>query len=208
MPLKGVTVCVKTFGESFSINDQLPNKNVIEPAGYVYQKMTPEQAKMWHRDVKIQERSSNTKNWRQIGYVRNGFGKVMSKVYAVNSPGKWLADTLKQDLHEQGAQIVNASKAGEATVSIGGTIRYFKIDIYMKYWADLIVDVKLQVKSKPPIERSFHTSAGQTAWTSSSFEYYQTIRRCQQKFSRAVIAEVIKALKNQGEISQSAKLQK
>lgn len=198
LPLKGVTVCVKTFGESFNINDTLSDTNTIEPAGYVYQPMTPEQKEMWHRDLKIQEKSSNEKDWKEIGYLRGMFGGVSGKVYAVDSPGKWLADTLKQDLREQGAQIVDASQVGEPTVSIGGTIRYFKIDMYMVYWADLVVDVQVQINGKPPIERTFHTSTDkkQTAWTGSSLEFYQSIRQCQQKFSQAVIAEVIKALKN------------
>ena len=128
--------------------------------------------------------------------LRNGFGMVMSKVYALNSPVEWLTDTLKLDLQQHGAQVVDTSNAGASTVSIDGTIRYFKIDIYMAYWADLIVDVQIRVKDKPPINRTIHTRAGQTAWSSSSFEYYQSIRQCQQKLSGVVIAEIEQALKN------------
>jgi hypothetical protein len=100
------------------------------------------------------------------------------------------------DLREQGAKIVERPEAGDATVSIEGSIRYFKIDIYMKYWADLIVEVRLKVKDKPLVERTIHTTAGQAAWSSSSFEYYQSIRQCQQKLSRALIDEIEKTLKN------------
>lgn len=198
--LKGATVSIKAFGDAFNINnnleDNVGSKTTEEPQGYSYIKMTPEQEKAWNRDVEARKRSSSEKDWKAIGYVRNGFGMVMSKVYAINSPVEWLTDTLKMDLQQQGAQVVDTSQAGTATVSIEGTIRYFKIDIYMAYWADLIVDVQIRVKDKPPINRTIHTRAGQTAWSTSSFEYYQSMRQCQQKLSRIVLAEIEKELKN------------
>ena len=195
-PLTGAMVSIKPFGEMFNIKDLLPDKSTFEPPGYTYLKMTPEQVQMWDRDVVAQKKSSSESNWKEIGNVRNGFGMVLSKVYAVNPPGQWLADTLKMDLREQGASIVEGPEASNATVSIEGSIRYFKVDIYMKYWADLIVDVRLKVKDKPTIERTIHTTGGQAAWSSSSFEYYQPIRQCQQKLSRALIDEIEKSLKN------------
>lgn len=195
-PLKGITVSIEPFGEHFGINDQPPGKNSVEPASYSFLKMTPEQEKQWSRDVAARKKSSDEKDWKQIGYVRNLYGIVMSKVYAVNPSGQWLADTLKMDLRQQGATVVEGADSAKATVRLKGSIRYFKIDIYMKYWADLVVDVQIQARDKPPVERTLHTSAGQTAWSGSSFEYFQTIRECQQKLSLALLNELENVLKN------------
>jgi hypothetical protein len=189
-PLKGRTICVKAFFNRFNIDDKLPDKEVIEPANYQYVHLTREEAKLWSQEVNQRKKTSTKADWPQIGYVRNGFGAVMSKVYALNDPATWLTDTLKADLQNLGARVVDAPQEAEAEVSVGGAIKYFKIDMYMAYWADVIVETQLQAKSKPVQTRSVHTKAGQAAWSSSSFEYFQSLRQCQQKFSRTVIGDL------------------
>jgi hypothetical protein len=189
-PLKGRTVYVKPFVSAFNIDDKLPDKNTIEPPNYTYVKLTKEETKLWDNEVNQRKKTMTKADWPQIGYVRNGFGMVMSKVYALNDPGVWLTETLKADLQKLGARVVDTSQEADAEISVGGTIRYFKIDIYMSYWADLVVDVQLKPRTKAVTTRSLHTKAGQAAWSSSSFEYYQSLRQCQQKFSRLVIADM------------------
>ena len=127
--------------------------------------------------------------------MRNGFGKVVSRVYAINDPGQWLTDTLKADLVKLGARVVDAPQEAGAEITVGGTINYFKIDIYLSYWADLIVDVQMKPKANPATSLSVHTKAGRVAWSGSSYEYYQSLRECQQKFSQLVIAELEQHLK-------------
>jgi hypothetical protein len=194
-PLKGHTLCVKPFASGFSINDKLPDKNTTEPPNYTYVRMTKEETKMWDDEDTLLRKTMKKSELPQIGYVRNGFGAVMSKVYALNDPGLWLTDTLKADLEKLGARVVDAPQEAEAEITLGGTINYFKIDVYMSYWADLIVDVQLKPKTKPATTRSIHTKAGRGAWSSSSFEYYQSLRECQQKFSRLVITNLEQLLK-------------
>ncbi|MGD1083288.1 MAG: hypothetical protein ABSA47_00900 [Verrucomicrobiota bacterium] len=189
-PLKGRTVCVKPIACGFNINDKLPDKNTTEPPNYTYVSMTKEETKMWDEQDTLLRKNMQKSELPQIGYVRNGFGAVMSKVYALNDPGLWLTDTLKADLEKLGARVVDATQEADAEMTVGGTIRYLKIDIYMSYWADLIVDVQLKPKTQPATTRSIHTKAGRVAWTSSSYEYYQSLRECQQKFSRLVIADL------------------
>ncbi|MCC7377231.1 MAG: hypothetical protein IT581_21395 [Verrucomicrobiales bacterium] len=195
-PLKGVTVAIGNFTEAFNIDDKLSDKQPVEPPGYEYQKMSKADEDTWNQDVKKRKKGGSEKSWKEIGYVRNGFGMVMSKVYALNPSGEWLGETLRRDVAAKGATVVGSPTDGAPQVSVSGSIKFFKIDIYMKYWADLIVDVTITVPGKPPIERTIHTTAGQTAWSSSSFEYYQSIRQCQQKLSRALIAEIEGALRN------------
>ena len=195
-PLKGHTVCIKPFASTFNIDDKLPDKDTTEPASYTYVKPTKEEAKLWDAEVNQRKKTSTKADWPQIGYVRNGFGMVMSKVYALNDPGAWLADTLKADLEKLGATVVEPSKEADADVTVSGTIKYFKVDIYMSMWSDLIVDVQMKTKAKAATTMPFHTRAAQAAWSGSSFEYYQSVRQCQQKFSRLAIAEMEKQLKD------------
>ena len=127
--------------------------------------------------------------------MRNGFGMVMSKVYALHDPGLWLTDTLKADLQQLGARVVEPSQEADADITIGGTIKYCKVDIYMSMWSDLVVDLQLKPKAKMATTRSFHTKDARAAWTSSSFEYYQTLRVCQRKFSSLAITAIEELLK-------------
>jgi hypothetical protein len=194
-PLKGRTICVKPFASTFSVSDKMPAKDTIEPANYSYVKLTKAETKQWDALVNERKKTSTKAEWPEIGYVRNGFGAVMSKVYALNDPGAWLADTLKADLQKLGVRLVDTSQEDAADITVSGTIKYFKIDIYMAYWADLVVDVQMKPKVKPATSRSLHTKAGQAAWSSSSFEYYQSLRQCQQKFARLVITDLEQLLK-------------
>lgn len=190
-PLKGVTVAVKPFVEDFKVDAKLetiPNfKNLDEPPNFAVLKMAEADVKRWGQEAHNLHAANDKGNWKEIGYVRNGFGAVLSKVHALSPPGQWLTDTLKTDLPQAGAQVTDS---GDADVEVRGTIRFFKVDIYMKYWADLIVDVEIQPKGKPPVTRRIHTSGGQAAWSSSSWEYYQPIRQCQQKLTQTLIAEI------------------
>jgi len=194
-PLKGHTICVKPFASAFNINDKLPDKNTTEPPNYAYVEMTREETKMWDQEVTQDRKTLVKAELPQIGYVRNGFGKVVSRVYAINDPGQWLTDTLKADLVKLGARVVDAPQEAGAEITVGGTINYFKIDIYLSYWADLIVDVQMKPKANPATSLSVHTKAGRVAWSGSSYEYYQSLRECQQKFSQLVIAELEQHLK-------------
>jgi len=114
------------------------------------------------------------------------FGVRDAGVYTTVPPGVWLGETLRMDLANQGAQIVGGE---DATVVIQGTIRHLSIDMYFKYWADLIVDVEITVKGKPTIKRTIHTTPSQhtTTGSVSSFEFFKSLRQCQQKFSAGMI---------------------
>jgi hypothetical protein len=195
-PLNGRAICVKPFVSAFSINDKLQDEKAVEPPNYSYVKLTKEETELWDKEVDQRKKTSTKKDWLQIGYVRNMVGIVMSKVYALNDPGVWLTDTLKANLQSLGARLIDTPQEADAEVSVRGTIKYFKVDMYMTYAADLVVDVELKPRTKAVMSRSLHTKAGKVAWSGSSFEFYQSLRECQQKFLRLVIADIEQLLKD------------
>jgi len=194
-PLKGRAICVQPFVSAFSINDKLPDEHAVEPPKYSYVKLTEEETRLWDNEVDKLKKTTSKKDWPQIGYVRNMIGIVMSKVYALNDPGAWLTDTLKADLQKLGARLVGTSQEADAEISVRGTVKYFKVDMYMSYGADLVVDVELKPRTKAVVSRSLHTKAGRVAWSGSSYEFYQSLRECQQKLLRLVIADIEQLLK-------------
>jgi hypothetical protein len=198
-PLKGRTVYVKPFANAFNIEDKRPHKREIEPTNYVYVKMSKEEKKMWDDGVNQCKKTGTEADWLQIGYVRNKYRMKMSKVYALNDPGVWLADTLKADLQKLGARVVDTSQEADAEISVGGTIKYLIADNYgmSLLGAFLDVDVQLKPRTQAAMTRSVYTGATQVAWApfGSNIEYYQTLRQCQQKFSRLVIADMERLLK-------------
>jgi uncharacterized lipoprotein YajG len=194
-PLQGATISIKGFADAFDCNAPLPDKNVSEPQGYLFSNIATNAAekKLWDHDAGVRIRSTKINDWNQIGYVRNIFGSRIGGAYAVVPPGEWLSDTLKMDLANQGARIVESE---DATVTVQGTISYLTVDMCFKYWADLIVDVEITVKGKRPVKRTIHTipSEHTGAGSGSAFEFFKSLRQCQQKFSGAMIDELENAL--------------
>lgn len=94
-----------------------PKTGPEQPPGFIFVPLTSEQSQAWSQEFKAAKKTSTKADWRQIGNVRNGFGMVMSHVYALNDPGAWPADTLKMDLESQGAKVVDASQSGTADIS-------------------------------------------------------------------------------------------
>lgn len=193
-PLKGATICLVPFQEEFNIKEKAPTDPPNEPPPFPFVKMADDAERSWNAEVEARVRSSSERDWKEIGNLRNGFGMIMSQVYAVNPVNEWLRQALKLDLEAAGAKVVDASQAADAVLTVDGVIRYFKIDIYMAYKADLVVALQLKRKDKPVTPVTLYTRAGQTAWSGSSYEFFQSIRLCQQKFSRVLIAEIEKVL--------------
>jgi hypothetical protein len=198
--VKGHTVCIKPFASAFNLEDKRPSDREMQPKRYAYVKMTKEEKKMWEDEIDQRKKTGTEADWIQIGYVRNRYRMKMSKVYALNDPGAWLADTLKADLQKLGACVVDTSQEADAEISVGGTIKYLSVDNYgMNLLAAFLkVDVQLKPRTQAVTARSVYTAGTQTAWSSSSgstSENYQPLRECQQKFSRLVIADMERLLK-------------
>jgi hypothetical protein len=191
----GKTICVQPFTELFDVGTKLEGSVAAEPAGYEYRKMTDQEEDLWDAEVEKIKDSSTKEKWRSVGWVRNGFGMHMADVYALNPPGEWLKQVIELEVGARSAKTLTADRSGDADLTISGAIKYMKVDIYMKYWADLQVEVNFQPKGKPAFTRTFHTAGGQAAWSSSSFEFYQPIRMCQQKLLLLLMPEIEKALK-------------
>jgi len=140
------------------------------------------------------KKRGNKAEWREIGNIRNGLGMVMSHVHALNDPGMWLAETLKMDLEHQGAKVVGPSESDSADVCLSGTIQFCRVDIYMKIWGDLVVDLDLKPRNASNSRTRLHTEGGTTAWVGSTAEFYKPLRESRQKFSWLASREIIKAL--------------
>src|SRR5262249_2252034 len=98
------------------------------------------------------------------------------------------------ELHNQGAVLVNPAEIATADLIIDVTLRYLKVDIYMANWADLVVDVRLWPRGGAPVTHTIHTTGSQAAWTSSGYEYYRCLRRCEQRLMRELVDEALRAV--------------
>ena len=56
-----------------------------------------------------------------------------------------------------------------------------KVDIYMKYWCDLVVEYELTSKGKPTRKRRIHAYGGHSSWSASGYEFYPSIRDTEQQ---------------------------
>lgn len=191
--LSGIKVCVQPLQSSLQEDYDLEAVPVVEPTAYEYQPMDQAQEKRWDQDKAARKKATEKTDWIKIGYLRNMFGAVMSYIYALNDPAMWLTAVLKMDLQNQGMQIIDQPQPDAFVIT--GNIQFLRIDMYMKNWADLVVDLEMTPPQGPPVRRCLHTSAGQTAWSSSSFEFYQSIRQCQQKLSWLVIQDLEKMVR-------------
>jgi hypothetical protein len=173
-----------------------PTTKAEEPTGFTFVHFTSEQSKTWDKEFSALHKSTTLKDWHQIGNVRNGFGMVLSYVYALNDPGEWLVQTLAMDLESQGAKVVDASQSETADVILSGTINFCRVDSYMKIWGDLVVDLELKPKNGSAVHALLHTSGGGLAWVASTAEFYGPIRESRQKFSWLVTREIQKVCKS------------
>lgn len=202
-PLQGATICIKPFHCASNLTSPDPTTQSEQPEQFKYVEFTAEENKNWDHEFRALKKSTTQADWREIGNLRNLFGMVMSHVYALNDPGAWLADTLKMDLEGQGAKVVEAAQADSADLCLSGTVQFCRVDMYMKIWGDLVVDLELQPKDGDVSHKTLHTSGGQVAWVGSTSEFYQPLRECRQKFSHLASREVIKALKRPGLVTVS-----
>jgi hypothetical protein len=193
-PLKDVTVCIKGFTLAQNTLKDPPKGKSDQPQQFKYTNFTRDQDHLWDKEQQEIAKRGNRAEWREIGNMRNGFGMVMSHVYAVNDPAAWLADTLKMDLIGQGAKVVDASQASSADVSVTGTLEVCRVDMYMTVSADLLVDLELTPKSGEKRSKTFHTTGSTLASMASEGEYYHALREARQKLSSLTMSEISNSL--------------
>src|SRR6516165_6702437 len=86
--LKGVTICIKPFDCATNLILPEPATKPEEPEQVTLVKFTSEETKTWAQELVALEKTKSPPKeslW-EIGNLRNGFGMVMSHVYAVNDP--------------------------------------------------------------------------------------------------------------------------
>ena len=194
--LKGYTVCIKDFKSAPDLVTYKTTAIVEEPKPYKYMDLTHEQDMTWDKEMRGLQKQVAKEDLRQIGNMRDGFGIVMSHVYALNDPATWLAEGLKYDLEAQGAKVVDASQAADADVSVSGTIQLCSADMYMTEEARLIVDIDVQPKQGEPRHKQIYTRGMTAAFLASEGEYFHAFRDAREKFSIITAREIAAALKS------------
>jgi hypothetical protein len=194
-PLRGAVICLKGFNCASNLVSLELKSNPEEPSPFKYLDLTPEQDKLWAKEMNALRMHTTQAEWREIGNLRNGFGMVMSHVYALNDPATWLADSLKFDLEAQGAKVVDASQAAAADVSISGTIQICRADMYMVINGTLLVDLDVQPRQGGLRRMQIHTHGATAAMMASEGEYFHALRDARQKFSILATREISLAMK-------------
>ena len=195
--LKGVVVCLDHFDSATNLVAPAVATKDEEPAHYKYVDMSRDQDRLWDQEMKALQKQNDKTNRRQIGNMRDGFGIVMSHVYALNDPAAWLAEGLKYDLEQEGAKVVPASEATTADARISGTIQLCNMDMYMTVSGELVVNIDVRPKVGSPLHRQIHTHGATAAMLASEGEYFHALRDCREKFSIIVSQEITRAIKSQ-----------
>jgi hypothetical protein len=155
--LSGTTIWLKGFTCASNLVALQLTSKPEEPAAYTYTERTREQDKLWDREQRAMQKQTAPATDTRIGNMRDGFGIVMSHVYAMNDPGAWLAEGLKYDLEAQGAKVVDASQADSAELSVSGTIQLCRLDMYMTVDCQFAIDLEVQPKNGIARRRQIHT---------------------------------------------------
>ena len=193
--LKGSTICLSGFKCAPNLVSLELSTEPEEPGAFKYMDLTREQDKVWAGEMKdLQDRTTKA-DWRQIGNMRNGFGMVMSHVYALNDPATWLTDSLRLDLEAQGAKVVDASHAADADVTISGIIQLCRADMYFVVNGSFVVDLEVQPKNGEVRRKQIHTHGATAAMMASEGEYFHALRDARQKFSIIATREISDAIK-------------
>jgi hypothetical protein len=193
--LKGSTIYVKGFNCVPDLMALELKEKPEEPQPFKYMDLTRDQDKLWSKEMTALQKQKNKADWRKIGNMRNGFGMVMSHVYALNDPALWLTDSLKFDLEAQGAKVVDASQADSADVSVSGTIQLCRADMYFVVNGSLVVDLDVQPSKGEARRRQIHTHGATAVALASEGEYFHALRDARQKFSILAMREISQAIK-------------
>jgi hypothetical protein len=189
--LKGVRIGLGKFTSAPDLVTFKPKGEPEEPRPFQYVPFSRDQHRLWADETKaLQEKQKHPERSRQIGNMRNGFGIVMSHVYALNDPADWIRDGLKYDLEAQGATVVDAADSPGADVQVSGTIRLLRADMYLTVGATLVVDLELKPGAGEERSMQVHTHGWDVGLVYSEDEYLYSFRAARQKFSLLVAREI------------------
>lgn len=193
--LKGTTICLKDFKSAPSLVALEIKGKGEEPKPFKYMDITHEQDIAWVKEMRGLQKTVPKMDLKEIGNMRDGFGIVMSHVYALNDPADWVKEGLKYDLEAQGAKVVDASQAADADVTISATLQQCKADMYMTENVDLVIDLDLQPKQGETRHKQIHTHGATAAMLASEGEYFHAFRDAREKFSILTAREIAETLK-------------
>jgi hypothetical protein len=198
-PLKGKTVCIRPFTSvpSFAEPDvaikpeQLPE--------FVFVRLTSDQEKLWREECRNLRERTDRVQWWGIGTLYAVFKRPAGRVYALNDPGTWLAETLKMDLEARGAKVLDISQVSVADISLYGHLNCCWVESYLAtVQAHLVLDLECQPKDGVPFRRVWHTtgrmSSSAFVGSGTDLELYQALRESRQQISWLTVREIQSAL--------------
>ncbi len=191
--LQGTTVYLKDFQSAPSLVSMKVTTKEEEPKQFKYLDMTHEQDVTWDKEMHALQKTAVKAHLIEIGVMRNGWGMVMSQVYALNDPTEWVKQGLKYDLEALGAKVVDAP--ADADVSVSATIQLCFADMYYTENSQLVIDLDVQPKQGEARHRQIHTHGATAAFLGSEGEYFHAFRDAREKFSIFTAQEIQEALK-------------
>jgi hypothetical protein len=193
--LQGVTICVKEFTSAPDLMALETKLKPEEPLPFKYTKQTREEDQAWSKEMKALKKQTPKKaELAKIGNMRNGFGMVLSHIYALNDPAAWLTESLKYDLEAQGAKVVGPSEEANADVSVSGILQMCRADMYVVVDGNLFIDLEVQPKTGQARRRQVYTHGATAAMLASEGEYFHAFRDARQKFSIITAREIVAAV--------------
>jgi len=192
--LKGVTICLNGFELAPDLVALELKEKPVKIEGFKYTAFTREQDKQWDQEQRTAQKAKN-KTELAIGNMRNGWGMVMSHVYALNDPGAWLVEGLRYDLEAHGAKVVDASQAAAADVAVSGKVQLLRVDMYMTANSVMLIELNVQPKTGAARQRQIYTHGATGAMLASEGEYFHALRDARQKFSILTTREIGEAIK-------------
>jgi hypothetical protein len=189
--LSGKTIAVKSEMGEYSIRNKCPSKNSLPVVDkWELHELTPEEQRRWERDVTHFRESVPKERWTSVGWMRNGFGMHTADIYAMNQPSDWIGGLIRQESANSGATVIEEEKFGTADMNIRTTVKYLKIDVYMQYWVDLVIDVEFMPKGRKSFVKTYHVHANRTSWLGTSKEFFDCMRMCSQYLVQYLMPDI------------------
>lgn len=190
--LKGKTVYIGSvsFERNATRKDQT---KPVDPPGFEFRRMSSEEKAKWNQEFKLLRKNFIKSDDNRVGSLRNGYGMVMSGIFALNDPAVWFKECLEAELKAKGATLGATPEGSDLQVS--AAIVWLDVDAYMKAWADLVVDVNINGNGIPPRQKTLHAGGASMSWSSSSFEFYNVVRESEQKIMQLIIEDLSSVIK-------------
>jgi hypothetical protein len=195
-PLAGHTVAVTAVERSFDIKQKLTDSPLPEPGDFKFIGASDDQKDQLNDESAAIRKEHEEEEFPTIGWARNLFGAPIANIRALSPPSSWVKELVESGAKGHGARLVD----GDAGADLGVTVRvdYLKVDMYMVFMVDLVVNVEFRPRGAAPFTKTYHVyPKPQTAWAASVPEFYEATRRAGQVLMHYVMKDMERAVRGQ-----------